>query len=200
MNFFVVLYHLNLQRRPLARVRQKGMGNSSSSSHSATNGNGSSKRSNGEILVDGGHIEPQSHLFASSDQEFNKAVVEKLILERRLAPFYLGLNDEPEGSIEDVVLSIKDADATATKNLKDALAGFELALSEAGTAIAHVSGSTAKRSKEGVAAALIESNRDRLTEVLKARSKRDVALMTSHTQEIAKLYLQGSVECPICFL
>lgn len=127
-------------------------------------------------------------------------VVQRLILDRKLAPFYLGLNDEPNDSTEDTVRLIEEADAQATSNLKDALAGFESALSEAETIATHGSSSSVKRSKEGVAVALIESNRDRLTEVLNARSQRDVALMTRHKHHLVKLYLHRSIECPICFL
>lgn len=50
---------------------------------------------------DGGHLVPLSGTYANQPQDWDKAVVHRLILSRALAPFYRGLQDEWEQDTDD---------------------------------------------------------------------------------------------------
>ncbi|PVU95458.1 hypothetical protein BB561_001814 [Smittium simulii] len=56
-------------------------------------GNAHGKRS--EILFDGGYFVPQD-IYPTADQDFDFKIVEKLIRERKLSPFYKGASDPDE--------------------------------------------------------------------------------------------------------
>ncbi|KAJ9109737.1 hypothetical protein QFC19_001967 [Naganishia cerealis] len=58
-------------------------------------------------LIDGGHLHPQGQ-YAQRNPDYNHAVVKGLIIEKKLAPFYRGLEDyEPEWDEEDVIKSLR---------------------------------------------------------------------------------------------
>jgi len=48
--------------------------------------------------VDNGHLLPLSNIYPNSPQDWMHDKVQTLIVERKLAPFYRGLEDEPEPS------------------------------------------------------------------------------------------------------
>ncbi|KAI5476512.1 zinc finger, RING-type domain containing protein [Pseudohyphozyma bogoriensis] len=186
------------------------MGNQSSS-HSS-HGHSHSKKSSAlapphepappiTTTVDGGFLEPQSHLYASSQQEYSRPTVHKLILERRLAPFYLGLNDfEPDWDVDDLVNALEDGDKQASTNLREALAAATEAAAEA--EVYQSSNPTSTRKGKEAAAALAAANlhKERLAEIIKVRDKKGGGLQWSSKPDQAKLYLGEAVECPICFL
>lgn len=182
------------------------MGNSNSSSGSssaspnATTSSSSSRprsSSTSTAILDYGTLEPQAHLYASAPLEHSIAIVGELIKRRRLAPFYLGLEEPPEGSLEAVIEALKEADKLASARLRDALNTSleELENSKTG-------GSGGKLSKEGiVASALGERYRERLIEVIKSREgERERRRREAMMVDAARLYLKATVECPICFL
>lgn len=182
------------------------MGQSSSSSSSSAPSALTRSRSATESLprqtVDNGYLEPQSHIYASSLQEYHRPTVHKLIIARRLAPFYLGLEDyEADWDVARLVSALEEADVQATANVREALDGANNAITEA-ESTQMATPSSSKKSKEGQAAAVLRvAHRDRLAEVLKSREKDGGGgLHWASKTEQAKLYIGGALECPICFL
>ncbi|KAJ9109093.1 hypothetical protein QFC21_000421 [Naganishia friedmannii] len=58
-------------------------------------------------LIDGGHLHPQGQ-YAQRNPDYSHAVVKGLIIEKKLAPFYRGLEDyEPEWEEEDIIKSLR---------------------------------------------------------------------------------------------
>lgn len=175
-------------------------------------GNSSSSQSTGTLraqtvdsfsaTVDQGTIEPQSQLYATSYLEYSRPVVHRLIQERRLAPFYLGIDDfDPSWTPEQVVEALEEAEAQATSNLKDALALANTAASDLADSEAQASATPQKKSKEVLQAqAQAGLHRERLLEVLKIRENYRARGFGVDKREIAGLYVGRAVECPICFL
>lgn len=153
-------------------------------------------------IINGGSIEPQSHIYATTQPDYSREIVHKLIIEQRLAPFYLGLEDfDEEWQTDDVVKAIVEADAQAANNLKKAQQQAQHAVNEAQAtaALPSLSARKAKEAQAAVHAATV--HRDHLADILKVRDKYGSA--SSHTNllpELAKLYVKGASECPICFL
>ena len=152
--------------------------------------------------VDQGTIEPQSQLYATSYLEYSRPVVHRLIQERKLAPFYLGIDDfDSNWTPEQVAEALEEAEAQATTNLKDALALANTAASDVADSEAASSASPQKKSKE-----LLQSqaqaglHRERLVEVLKIRESDRARGFGVDKRETAGLYVGRAVECPICFL
>ncbi|KAJ3129897.1 SNF1-interacting protein [Nowakowskiella sp. JEL0407] len=58
------------------------------------NNSASSKDEDVIFTVDGGFLSPQG-LYSAESHDYNVKTVQKLIAERKIAPFYKGLNDEP---------------------------------------------------------------------------------------------------------
>ena len=155
--------------------------------------------------VDQGTIEPQSQLYATSYLEYSRPVVHRLIQERKLAPFYLGIDDfEPSWSPEQVAEALEEAEAQATTNLHDALAlanAANAANADLLDSEAAPSASPQKKSKEVLQAqAQAALHRERLIEVLKIRESYRARGFGLDKREIAGLYVGRAVECPICFL
>ncbi|BGP13855.1 hypothetical protein JCM10213_002493 [Rhodosporidiobolus nylandii] len=184
------------------------MGNSQSSSGSGSSKPASSglrSRSNTldtavKAAPDSGYLEPQSLLY--SHVEYNRQVVHKLIGDRRLSPFYLGLLDfEDEWGVDELVKALGEAEQQATQNLKDALAAANESANDADAQQLNVPPGTRKH-KEAVAAYnAAVFRRERLAEMLKAREKRGGGgLQVSSKTEQARLYQGRALECPICFL
>lgn len=58
-------------------------------------------------LIDGGHLHPQGQ-YAQRNPDYNHGVVKGLIIEKKLAPFYRGLEDyESEWDEEDIIKSLR---------------------------------------------------------------------------------------------
>lgn len=58
-------------------------------------------------LIDGGHLHPQG-TYAQRNPDYNHAVVKGLIIEKKLAPFYRGLEDyEEDWEDEEVIKSLR---------------------------------------------------------------------------------------------
>lgn len=154
------------------------------------------------LVIDGGFTEPQSHLYASAPPDYSRPTVHKLIQARRLAPYYLGLNDwEPEWDLPQLVEALIEGEQQASKNLHDALAAASEAAAEAEAALLTIPPAT-RKSKEGQAAlAAAVGHRERLNEMIKQRDKKGGGgLQWSSKTEQAKLYKATAEECPICFL
>lgn len=181
------------------------MGNNQSTSSSSSTPDRRTSRSPSEPVhttVDGGFLDPQSHLYASALCEYSRPVVQKLILDRRLAPFYLGLNDfEPEWDLARLVSALDEGELQATENVREALVGATEAVVEA-EANQLASPSSSRKSKEGaVAAAAAALHRERLADLAKRRERGGGGgLQWSSKVEQARLYQGRAIECPICFL
>ncbi|GAA5968203.1 hypothetical protein JCM11641_003768 [Rhodosporidiobolus odoratus] len=151
--------------------------------------------------VDGGYLEPQSLLY--SHVEYSRPTVHKLIQDRRLSPFYLGLLDfEEDWDLERLVGALGEAEQQATQNLKDALAAATEAANEADAQQLNCPPGTRKHKESIQAYNLSVLRRERLAELLKAREKRGGGALqpSSSKAEQAKLYRGVAFECPICFL
>ncbi|SCV68986.1 BQ2448_2006 [Microbotryum intermedium] len=155
--------------------------------------------------VDGGTLEPSSHLFASSVQDYSRPVVHRLILERRLAPFHLGLDDyEDEWTVERILEALDEAELQAARKLHDAHASAVEAVIEAEATMQTTPlGSTRKSKDSQLAVAHATIHRERLAELIK-HCERRAAANRPHREaarhDLAKQYLSKAVECPICFL
>ncbi|GAA6037124.1 hypothetical protein JCM8097_008748 [Rhodosporidiobolus ruineniae] len=186
------------------------MGNSQSSSSgqpkaSASSSSGLRTRSNtsssdSRVVVDGGFLEPQSLLYAH--QDYHRPTVHKLIQDRKLSPFYLGLVDfEDDWDEERLVQALAEAEAQATVNLKDALTAANEAANDADAQQINAPPGTRKHKEAVQAYNHAVLHRERLAEVLKQREKRGGGgLQYGSKTEHAKLYRGRALECPICFL
>ncbi|SCZ96627.1 BZ3500_MvSof-1268-A1-R1_Chr4-4g07493 [Microbotryum saponariae] len=176
-------------------------------SSNAQHGHASADVPLSDKTVDGGTLEPSSHLFASSVQDYSRPVVHRLILERRLAPFHLGLDDyEDEWTVEQIVEALDEAERQAARKLQDAHASAVEAVIEAEATMQTTPlGSTRKSKDSQVAVAHATIHRERLAELIKHRERRAAATSNRPDREVArqdlaKQYLGKAVECPICFL
>ncbi|CED84241.1 Putative Zn-finger protein [Phaffia rhodozyma] len=72
-----------------------------------------------EALIDGGHTVPMG-LYQLAPQDFSQPVVKQLILDRKLGPFYTGLDDyEEDAEPEEVLKSLREARAAVeTKRMQ----------------------------------------------------------------------------------
>ncbi|BGO97685.1 Protein SIP5 [Rhodotorula toruloides] len=151
-------------------------------------------------MTDGGWPEPQSLLYARL--EYHRPTVHKLIAERKLAPFYLGLQDfEEDWDAGRIVAALDEAEQQATRNLKDAHAAAIETANEAEAAQLSAPSGTRKHKESVTAYNAAVLHRERLAEVLKIREKKGGgALQTTNKTDQAKLYVSKALECPICFL
>ncbi|GAA5944865.1 hypothetical protein JCM1841_002069 [Sporobolomyces salmonicolor] len=184
------------------------MGNSQSSSSegrkvstaSGLRSRSSTLDSNARTIVDGGFLEPQSLLYAHV--EYHRPTVHRLILERKLSPFFLGLNDfEDDWDTDRIVVALGEAEQQATQNLKDAHTAASEAADEAEAAQLNCPPGTRKHKEAVQTVNAAVMHRERLAEVIKMREKRGGGgLQWSSKTDQAKLYQGRAVECPICFL
>lgn len=126
----------------------------------------------------------------------------KLIVDRKLAPFYLGINDfEPDWTVEELVLALIEAELQASSNVKEALRGAEANVVEL-ESTQMATPASMKKSKEGQAAVVAAlAHRDRLSELEKYRAKEGGGgLQWGSKEDQARLYEERAIECPICFL
>ncbi|GAA5901272.1 hypothetical protein JCM5296_005310 [Sporobolomyces johnsonii] len=156
--------------------------------------------SNSRTIVDGGFLEPQSLLYAHV--EYHRPTVHKLILDRKLSPFFLGLNDfEDDWDTDRIVVALGEAEQQATQNLKDAYTAASEAADEAEAAQLNCPPGTRKHKEAVQTVNAAVMHRERLAEVIKMREKRGGGgLQWSSKTDQAKLYQGRAVECPICFL
>jgi hypothetical protein len=99
-----------------------GTGNSNNNNSSSSSSN-SLPRQPDDPLVDGGHTFPLGLYQAGSD-DFSKPIVRQLIQDRKLAPFYPGLEDHEEDWEEaGIVSAMRDARAAVETKIKQKAAG-----------------------------------------------------------------------------
>ncbi|GAA5848547.1 hypothetical protein JCM8547_004547 [Rhodosporidiobolus lusitaniae] len=152
------------------------------------------------VTVDGGFLEPQSLLYSHID--YSRPTVSKLIVDRKLSPFYLGLLDfEDDWDGDALVRALGEAEQQATQTLKDAHAAATEAAADADAQQLNVPPGTRKHKEAVLAYNQALLHRERLAEMLKIREKRGGGGLqwTSKTEQ-AKLYQGRALECPICFL
>lgn len=138
--------------------------------------------------IDLGHLHPQSHVYASSLQEYNITTVQSLITQRRLAPFFLGIDYQPPSTLEGVLQALAEAHHTANSNLEQALHQANQVLQE--------SSSTKKSKDSQLAHTVALAHRDRLLRLVNQRDKEGEL----DQSQLALRYLYQAIECPICFL
>lgn len=153
-------------------------------------------------MVDQGALEPMSWTYASSIADYSRPTVHKLILERKLSPFHLGLNDfDPAWDLDHIIQALNDGERQATNNLREAHQQAIITAQEAEAAQLTIPPAT-RKSKEGAAqVASAVMHRERLAEIIKHRDKRGGGALHGVSKvDQAKLYLNKAIECPICFL
>lgn len=150
-------------------------------------------------IVDGGTLEPQSWTYASSIANYSRSTVHKLITDRRLAPFYLGLQDfEDDWNSDQVIQALIEAQSQATKNLTDALEAAIESVQQAEANQATAPPNTRKSKEAAQQLAIAVLHRERLSEIIKHRDKNSAK--NSPRSEQSTLYTNRAIECPICFL
>lgn len=171
-----------------------------SGSSSSLRSRSSTLDSNSRTMIDGGFLEPQSLLY--SHVEYHRPTVHKLILDKRLSPFYLGLNDfEEDWQVEEIVRALGEAEQQATQNLKDALHAAVEAVTEVEASQLNAPVGTRKHKEVTQQLSLALLRKERLAEMIKVREKRGGGgLQWTPKQDQAKLYKERALECPICFL
>ncbi|KAK4058579.1 SNF1-interacting protein [Microbotryomycetes sp. JL221] len=148
-------------------------------------------------IVDKGHLEPQSWTYASSTMDYNRQVVHDLIQQRRLCPFYIGLQDfEQDWQTDQILQAFVQADQHADQNLQEALVVAQQAVVDAELNQQTTPTGTRKHKEATVQITQAILNRDRLTDIVKHRHK----TQTTRTEQLAQMYIDKAVECPICFL
>ena len=151
-------------------------------------------------MISGGFLEPQSLLY--SHVEYHRPTVHKLIVDHKLSPFYLGLNDfEPDWEIDQLVQALVEAEQQATQNLKDALTAQSEQVTECEANQLNAPQGTRKQKEATQAYSLAVMRQERLKEMIKIRDKRGGGgLQWTPKGDQAKLYKTCALECPICFL
>lgn len=171
-----------------------------SRSHSSTLNN--DNNNNTTTMIDGGFLEPQSLLY--SQIEYHRPTVHKLIIDHKLSPFYLGLNDfEPHWDLEEIVKALLEAEGQATENLKDSLTASIESVKQVEASLVTAPNGTRKHKEVSQQLSLANLRKERLQEMLKQREKRGgggLQTVTMSKKDQAKLYKQTALECPICFL
>ncbi|GAA5971258.1 hypothetical protein JCM8115_005486 [Rhodotorula mucilaginosa] len=150
--------------------------------------------------VDGGWVEPQTLLYSRID--YSRPTVHRLIAERRLAPFYLGLQDyEDDWEVEAIIQALEEAEQQATQNLRDAhAAAIETANEAEASQLSAPAGTRKHKDAVGAFNAAV-LHRERLAEMIRQREKRGGgSLQLTDKAQHARLYIGNSLECPICFL
>ncbi|OAV90143.1 hypothetical protein PTTG_01932, partial [Puccinia triticina 1-1 BBBD Race 1] len=158
-------------------------------------------------FVDGGYLFPLSNIYPSSTQDWLQPVVQQLILDRRLAPFYRGLEDWEDDwdrqMIAHALQSITLARSTAIKQIQK-IDRQESLEQPAASSKQHSSGSISKRFTKSLlidhqsSSSLLQHQSDQHSN---PRQQIFDAILNSHIRptEIDQ-YLAQTVECPICFL
>lgn len=125
------------------------------------------------LTVDGGLLFPATGIYKHVKQEWDTAVVHRFILQRRLAPFYRGLQDDyasPANDVADSAFSGLDAQDTAATRELDAL------LDAVGV----------QKGEEHQGNHIKQGQRDREPE--------------AHKKAEREAYERGTEECPICMM
>ncbi|GAA5845673.1 hypothetical protein JCM9279_006069 [Rhodotorula babjevae] len=151
-------------------------------------------------VIDGGWTDPQTLLYARL--EYHRPTVHKLIADRKLAPFYLGLQDfEDDWAADRIVAALDEAEEQATQNLREAHTAAVGAASEAEAAQLSAPPGTRKHKDSVTAHNAAVLHRERIAETLRTREKRGGGgLQLTSKTDTATLYQGKALECPICFL
>jgi hypothetical protein len=49
------------------------------------------------LILDGGHLFPSSGLYKKNEQDYSNRIVKQLIKDRKLSPFYIGMDEVDDG-------------------------------------------------------------------------------------------------------
>lgn len=157
-------------------------------------------------LVDGGHLHPQGlYSLRPAAQDYSHPVVKGLIIEKKLAPFYRGLEDYEEDWTDDQVVTglrevrqaqAQQAEQEAADELANA-AGTNMTLPTGSTSNSAGSGSG---SGSGVGASAAGSIRKGLKIAVGGKEKREEKERSADRERKEARAYKGAVECPICFL
>lgn len=133
------------------------------------------------LACDGGHLIPMSGTYPAVPQEWDKIAVARMILNRQLAPFYRGLQDEYEGVEESEDVAVEDSEDTVAAQQREA--------------------QRKARAKE-IAALLedvgIKEGQDSIGDQAFAGQRHKEP--SSHRKAEIEFYDRGTAECPICML
>jgi hypothetical protein len=143
-------------------------------------------------LVDGGHLTPQGlYALRPAAQDYSHQIVKGLILDKKLAPFYRGLEDYEDDWTDEQVM-------TGLKEVRAAQAEQEAAQQQEQEALAPLAGSSGTAGGSGgLAAGTLKKG---LKIVGGGKDKREEKeKLADRERKEARAY-KGSVECPICFL
>jgi hypothetical protein len=143
--------------------------------------------------VDGGYVQPASNLYPNAPVDYDERIVRKLIIERRLAPFYRGLAEPPASQKSrqpSPSTSTPIVQASAGVSTSAAAVRLPMAAAKATTATSPV---TAEATSSPISR---EGERSWLTRQLSRFANQgdsNASLIPIH------LYVDP-IECPICFL
>lgn len=154
-----------------------------SSASTSTSANSSTSAWQSDQTVDHGALLPHG-IYHGAPQDYDYRVVRKLISERRLAPFYKGLSDEP--IFEDTA---EDESTALSPTLTDPL---PMTLS-----VGHKKPDSLGKSRERTFSNNSSMYSSMASETLKLKQKLETERKKLFVEK--KLY-KDAVECPICFL
>lgn len=177
-----------------------GVGSSSRSSTASAAHAAAAAPADEPKVIDGGWTDPQTLLYARLD--YHRPTVHKLIADRKLSPFYLGLQDfEEDWAADRIVEALDEAEQQATQNLREAHTAAVGAASEAEAAQLSAPPGTRKHKDSVTAHNAAVLHRERIAETLRTREKRGGGgLQLTSKTDTATLYQGKALECPICFL
>ena len=177
-----------------------GVGSSSRSSTASAAHAAAAAPADEPKVIDGGWTDPQTLLYARLD--YHRPTVHKLIADRKLSPFYLGLQDfEEDWAVDRIVEALDEAEQQATQNLREAHTAAVGAASEAEAAQLSAPPGTRKHKDSVTAHNAAVLHRERIAETLRTREKRGGGgLQLTSKTDTATLYQCKALECPICFL
>lgn len=137
-------------------------------------------------FVDGGYLLPLSNIYPASPQDWLHGVVQRLILARKLAPFYRGLEDWEEAWDSD---GVRRALEESKETRLEAVRRLETKENEEKEEAERVgAGRKVGKSKEG--------------QTMDAKGKREAAKAVGwdiRDREVER-YVGSTSECPLCFL
>ncbi|EGG09756.1 uncharacterized protein MELLADRAFT_115656 [Melampsora larici-populina 98AG31] len=149
-------------------------------------------------FIDGGYLLPLSNIYPASQQDWLHDTTQRLILSKKLAPFYRGLEDwESEWDTNQILLALQSANKSRQRLIQDIQKKESKEKSEQEKLTN--SGTTSRRfgkTLEGPIhhSILIDSNPQFRKDVFEA------VLNWEIRSEEALCYLNETAECPICFL
>lgn len=152
-------------------------------------------------LIDGGHLHPQGlYSLRPAAQDYSHPVVKGLIIEKKLAPFYRGLEDyEDDWTDEQVGQGLKEVRqaqaAQAEQEAADELANA------AGTTMSLPTASGSSSSSSAIPATTTAGSiRKGLKIAVGGKDKKEEKERAAERERKETRAYKGAVECPICFL